>query len=194
MFDNEDVLDTAFKGVELTASKRMRDRWQLLAGLTLGKNEGGVLTGDLNDPEQRAELPAGIEGTDSAYAFRAVGLVRGAVRHQRQRQLHPERRLSVPVGLRGHADGVPGADAIEPDRPAVQRRGDERLPDVAMIDLRVSRTFRFNDRRDHADARMFNLTNADTVVGYNANVGGSYLRPTEILSPRLLRLGISVDF
>jgi hypothetical protein len=41
---------------------------------------------------------------------------------------------------------------------------------------------------------LFNLTNADTVVGYNANVGNSYLRPTEILSPRLLRLGISVDF
>jgi hypothetical protein len=74
------------------------------------------------------------------------------------------------------------------------RRGDERLPDVAMIDLRLSRTFQFNDRRITPMIESFNLTNADTVVGYNANVGTSYLRPTEILSPRLLRLGISVDF
>ena len=63
-----------------------------------------------------------------------------------------------------------------------------------MIDLRVSQTFRFNDRRITPMLELFNLTNADTVVGYNANVGSSYLRPTEILSPRLLRFGISIDF
>jgi len=74
------------------------------------------------------------------------------------------------------------------------RRGDERLPDVAMFDFRLSRTFRLNDRRVTPMLEVFNLSNADTVVGYNGNVGGSYLRPTEILSPRLLRLGISVDF
>jgi len=63
-----------------------------------------------------------------------------------------------------------------------------------MIDLRVSRAFRVNGRRVTPMLELFNMTNADTVVGYNGNVGGSYLRPTEILSPRLLRLGISVDF
>ena len=65
VFGNEDVLDTDFNGVELTASKRMRNRWQLLAGLTLGKNEGGVLTNDLNDPNNALNFPQGIEGTDS---------------------------------------------------------------------------------------------------------------------------------
>ena len=73
VFDNEDVLGTTFNGVEISASKRLRDRWQLLAGLTLGKNEGGVLTGDLNDPNNALNFPEGIEGTDSAYAFRVSG-------------------------------------------------------------------------------------------------------------------------
>ena len=73
VFGNEDVLDTTFNGVELTASKRLRDRWQLLAGVTFGKNEGGVLTGDLNDPNNALNFPQGIEGTDSAYAFRISG-------------------------------------------------------------------------------------------------------------------------
>ena len=41
---------------------------------------------------------------------------------------------------------------------------------------------------------LFNLSNADTVLGYNSTAGGSYLRPTEILSPRLLRFGVSIDF
>jgi hypothetical protein len=193
VFDNEDVLNTTFNGVEFTASKRMRDRWQLLAGLTIGKNEGGVLTGDLNDPNNALNFPDGTEGTDSAYAFRLSGSY-----------LAP-----YDINVSGSFilnDGYPYQSAYAVTRSVfptltrssqtvrLSKRGDERLPDVAMIDLRVSRTFRFNDRRVTPMIELFNLTNADTVVGYNANVGGSYLRPTEILSPRLLRLGISVDF
>jgi hypothetical protein len=193
VFTNEKVLDTTFKGVELTASKRLRNRWQLLAGATFGKNDGGVLTGDLNDPNNALNFPDGIEGTDSAYAFRVSGSY----------------VAPYDVNVSGSFivnDGYPYQSAYAVTRTVfpsltrssqtvrLARRGDERLPDVAMIDLRISRTFRFNERRITPMLEFFNLTNADTVVGYNANVGGSYLRPTEILSPRLLRLGISVDF
>ena len=44
VYDNDPVLDQDYDGVELTLTKRFSGRWQLLAGLTLGKNEGGVLT------------------------------------------------------------------------------------------------------------------------------------------------------
>ncbi len=60
--DNEDFLDTEFKGVGFTASKRFSSRWQMVGGLSIGKNDGrpeyahrlaaGRHTGDLNDPEQ----------------------------------------------------------------------------------------------------------------------------------------------
>ena len=193
VFDNQDALDTTFNGVEITASKRLRDRWQLLAGVTLGKNEGGVLTGDLNDPNNALNFPQGIEGTDSAFAFRLSG------------------SYVAPYGINVSGsfilnDGYPYQSAYAVTRTVfpsltrssqtvrLTRRGDERLPDVAMVDFRLSRTFRVNDRRITPMFEIFNLSNADTVVGYNANVGSSYLRPTEILSPRLLRLGISFDF
>ncbi len=49
--DNESYLDTEYKGVEFTASKRFSRRWQMVGGLTFGKNEGGLTNGtDLNDP------------------------------------------------------------------------------------------------------------------------------------------------
>jgi hypothetical protein len=193
VFTNEDVLDTTFNGVEFTATKRLRDRWQMLVGLTVGKNDGGVLTGDLNDPNNALNFPEGIEGTDSAYAFRLSGSY-----------LAP-----YDINVSGSFilnDGYPYQSAYAVTRTVfptltrssqtvrLSKRGDERLPDVAMIDLRVSRSFRFNERRITPMLELFNLTNADTVVGYNANVGTSYLRPTEILSPRLLRFGITVDF
>jgi hypothetical protein len=193
VFNNEDVLDTDFNGVEFTATKRMRDRWQLLAGLTLGKNHGGVLTNDLNDPNNELNFPIGIEGTDSKYAFRLSGTY-----------LAPyEINISGSFILN---DGYPYQSTYGITRTAfptltrstqnvrLTERGDERLPDVAMIDLRFSRTFRFGDRRITPLMEFFNLTNADSVVGYNVNVGSSYLRPTEILAPRLLRLGVTIDF
>ena len=50
--DNEPYLDTDYNGVEFTASKRFSKRWQMVAGLTVGKNTGGVSRSgtDLNDP------------------------------------------------------------------------------------------------------------------------------------------------
>jgi hypothetical protein len=38
-------LDTTYNGVEITANKRLCTRWQMLAGLTIGKNTGGVNAG-----------------------------------------------------------------------------------------------------------------------------------------------------
>jgi hypothetical protein len=68
------------------------------------------------------------------------------------------------------------------------------LPDVRMIDVRVSRTFRFGVRRITPLIECFNVGNADTIVGYNNNAGDTYLRPTEILSPRIVRFGVTFDF
>jgi outer membrane receptor protein involved in Fe transport len=193
VFDNQDALDTTYHGVELSASKRLSDRWQLLAGVTFGKNEGGVLTGDLNDPNNELNFPQGIEGTDSAYALRVSGTY-----------LAP-----YDINVSGSFvmnDGYPYQSVFGVTRTAfpsltrstqnvrLTERGVERLPDVAMIDLRFSRTFRLGGRRLTPLLEVFNLTNADTIVGYNANVGTSYLLPTEILSPRLVRFGVMVDF
>jgi S1-C subfamily serine protease len=80
VFDNEPLLDTTYNGVEITASKRFTQRWQLVAGLTLGRNYGGVVgtptTMDLNDPNNELNFPEGIEGPDSDPARELIKLVR----------------------------------------------------------------------------------------------------------------------
>ena len=51
--DNLEYLNTDYKGVEFTATKRFSKKWQMQMGFTLGKNEGGVAGGtDLNDPNK----------------------------------------------------------------------------------------------------------------------------------------------
>ena len=73
--DNQPFLDTTYNGVEITANKRMSKHWQMVAGLTIGHNRGGVNTatgtgqssaaaGDLNDPNN-TQYSNGIVGNDS---------------------------------------------------------------------------------------------------------------------------------
>src|SRR6185436_10912928 len=71
--DNEDYLDTEYKGIEFTATKRFSRKWQMQAGFTIGKNTGGVSGGtDLNDPNN-TRFPTGIIGNDSETALRLSG-------------------------------------------------------------------------------------------------------------------------
>lgn len=73
-------------------------------------------------------------------------------------------------------------------------RGDERFDNVTMVDLRLSKAFRFGSRSITPQVDVFNIGNADTGVGNNAVVGGTYLFPSEILSPRIIRVGVSINF
>jgi hypothetical protein len=63
-----------------------------------------------------------------------------------------------------------------------------------MVDLRLSRTFRFGGRSIQPYADFFNIGNADTRVTHTVAVGGNYLVPTEILAPRIVRVGFSLNF
>jgi hypothetical protein len=194
VYDNEDVLDTDYDGIEFTLTRRFSGRWQLLFGLTLGKNEGGVLGGDLNDPNNSEVFPKGIAGNDSKYALRLAGSyilpwninVSGTLISNQGYPYQSTYNITRTVfpGLSRSSQTV-----------TLTRRGDERLPTVTMVDLRISRAFRLaGSRRIEPQLDLFNLGNASTVVRNVAPVGSRYLAPAEILSPRIVRLGLTITF
>ena len=108
---------------------------------------------------------------------------------------YTEHSIAVPGGAAGPGGDVRFYNLI----PAFNGLQDNVFDNQDALDttfngVEITASKRVNDRRITPMFEIFNLSNADTVVGYNANVGSSYPRPTEILSPRLLRLGISFDF
>jgi len=76
----------------------------------------------------------------------------------------------------------------------LSNRGDERFPTVTSVDLRLSRAFKFGTRRISPQVDFFNIGNAAQVVNLTNNVGAQYLAPAEILAPRIIRVGFTVDF
>ena len=206
--DNEPYLDTTYNGVEFTANKRFSQRWQMVAGLTIGQNKGGINTsaagsgqtatvtatgGDLNDPNYNS-MPNGIVGNDSKSAFRLSGSYRtpGDVQV---------------AGTLIANQGYPYVSTFQVTRalvPTLTRasqtillteRGTERYPNVTAIDLSVSRPIKFGQGRQLVPRLdLYNVGNADTVVQTTLAVGGSYQLPTQILAPRIVRVGFSVNF
>jgi len=208
--DNDSYLDTTYNGVEFTAQKRLSQRWQMTTGMTIGKNTGGLnagalgsgqtLTGnnsDLNDPNLTL-YTNGIVGNDSLVAFRLSGSYRAPY------------DINVAGSLVSNT-GYPFVSTYSVTRAAaaaagvaltranqtifLSQRGDERLPAVTLIDLRISRSFRFgNGRRIEPTFDIFNLGNASTITSLNAGVGTTYLIPTAIVSPRIMKVGFVVGF
>jgi hypothetical protein len=194
--DNQPYLDTDYKGIELTANKRFSGRWQMVAGLSIGRNEGGLTQGtDLNDPNVTL-YERGVVGLDSTVGFRLSGsyLLPG--------------ELSLAGSLVANS-GYPFVSTYQVTRPSVapavaltrasqtvplSQRGDERLPNVTLMDLRLSRAFRVGGRSITPQLDIFNITNAATVMAQNAAIGNTYLAASEILAPRIIRLGFSIDF
>jgi hypothetical protein len=207
--DNDSYFDTTYNGVEFTAQKRFSQRWQMVAGFTAGKNTGGVnstggtpagqqggATGDLNDPNLTL-YTNGIVGNDSKYAFRMSGSYRAPYDIQVAGTLvsntgYPFISTYSVTRAAAAAAGVTLTRASQTI--FLSDRGDERYPNVTLIDLRISRIFRFGARRIEPTFDIFNLGNASTVVGTTVGVGSTYLVPNSIVSPRIMKVGFNVSF
>lgn len=63
-----------------------------------------------------------------------------------------------------------------------------------MVDLRLSRLFQIGTRRFVPQLDIFNITNADMLVSLQSAVGNTDLNPREILAPRIIGVGFSLDF
>jgi Carboxypeptidase regulatory-like domain len=199
--DNVEYLDTEYKGVEFTATKRFSRKWQMQMGFTLGKNEGGVNPGtDLNDPNNK-RFPKGIIGNDSEQALRLSGSYElpyginfsGAMIANNGYPFVSTYSLTRAAAATQGITLTRASQAIQ-----LSRRGDERYDNVVMFDARLGKSFNFGSRgRFTPEISFFNIANSDTVVNTTVAVGPSYRLPAggdPILSPRIIRVGFALSF
>ncbi len=69
-------------------------------------------------------------------------------------------------------------------------------PRINTVDLRAAKVLTFGRYRATAGVDLYNLFNSNTAIAFNQNYGSgaTYLVPTQILTPRFVRLNITVDF
>ena len=89
----------------------------------------------------------------------------------------------------------------------VEPPGWERLPNMNLLDFRLSKIFTFHDRyKLEPEFDVYNVGNVGTVTSINnsvtagtatggiGSVGTLFLNPTNVISPRLYKVGLRFDF
>jgi hypothetical protein len=191
LYDNFPELDTTYNGVDLTINKRMSNRWMVMGGLSLGKNEGDIFnTADLNNPNYT--FRRGVIEFDVPVSFKLSGA------------------YALPYGISlsanlQHFTGFPEQDTVIVSSNTValtqvnqslviSPRGTNRLPDVNAFDFAVRKFFRLGSISAEPAMEVFNVANANTVQGRITTLGTAYHRATSIMRGRMVRLGLNVKF
>jgi hypothetical protein len=204
LITNDPTAKQTYKGLEITATKRMSNRWQMLAGYTYSKATfTDISVGTSPNAFLRTE---GVIFNDRPHQFKLTGsyllpydMYLGA--NYRYQQGPPiNRQISAPLSFGG------GSTTVNIEEP-----GAHRVPALQTLDLRLAKTFRLGQRALEFDLDVSNLTNSNSIwemrsltgrlnVRENGDPNGAiiniqqWMSPSQILAPRIARFGVAFRF
>jgi hypothetical protein len=198
LITNIAALDTNdYNGVELTATKSMSKGWQLLAGYTLQQQKGTYSRGlgdDFYNPNNDINRKDAILNYDATQMFKVL-----------TNYTLPK---SIALGLNyQHYTGYPLDPNNGPPTAVFENLnqgqvavigvpiGKIRLPNVDIVNLRLSRPTPLGDRFTlEPIADLFNIGNANTVISEVPVGGNSFEKPTNQINPFIARFALRLSF
>lgn len=195
---NVEGLRSDYDGVVFSVNKRMSNRWQMLAGLTLQNHQGFAHSGtftdpgtttDFNNPNYQLNRADSVVFTDIPWALTLSGsyqLMYGLVFSGKYTA-----RAGDPLNRTLSVSGLPqGTETVW-----VQPRGTDRSEVVdKFVDVRLAKRFEIGAARLEGTLDVFNLLNANHVQGQIEAIGSTIGRPNRILAPRIVRFGVTARF
>jgi hypothetical protein len=172
---------------EITATKRQRAGWSMLASVTTTWHREAAL-GPGNDFTPNALInSAGSQDRFRTWQAKLNGTIS-----------LPLGFLVVPV-LR-HQSGTPfartfvqtlnyGTATIKAEPITANR-----TPNITLVDVRTEKAFRLNAARLMGFFDVYNTFNTNAAQTLSTSSGGSWLRPTAITGPRVLRVGARLEW
>jgi hypothetical protein len=194
-----------YNGFELTAAKRMSNRWS--ANVSYAYNDAVDYWDSANAYEDPSNIEqqngaqyapeqtgSGITGifTNAKWLFKASGLWNtplwainlSAFYNSRQGFPFPQSILSP--------NRINGAGQVQV---LLDDLGDVRNDTLQTLDLRIDRPFTFGRTRLTPSMELFNLTNVNTVLSRNRNQAATNANQISgIVAPRVIRFGVRVTF
>ncbi len=206
-FTNDPTSLQTYKGIEITATKRMSNRWQMLAGYTFSRTSisgvsvntnpnnlifaDGKVTGQLGDRPHQFKLTGSY-----VLPWYDIGL---AANFNSQSGIAVTRQVSTSLS-------VGGTTTVN-----VEELGTNRLDARTAIDLRFFKAFMFGNRSLDVALDFNNLANANTVwnvrtlsgtIGLRQdgdpdgalNTVPQFMSPAEVYPPRNIRFNVAFRF
>lgn len=191
---NESKLDdNRYNGVEFSALKRLSQHWQVLAGFTAQRTRGtygAALTDNFNDPNLDINRQNALLDQDSTYLVKLSGTYEApwgiSISPNYQYYTgYPLLPTNVFTGLNQGSETV-----------SLLARGAIRLPNISVLNLRISRPTKFHEGKIGLEpiADLLNVTNSEPITAENTSFGANYLRPTNLVNPFVARFALRVTF
>jgi hypothetical protein len=208
--DNQTIISNdprslqTYKGIEITATKRLSSRWQMLAGYTYSRARLDDVSVDTS-PNSLINAN-GYVFNDRPNQIKLTGMY-----------ILPFHEIAVSANFRSQS-GVPVTRQIS-HRLAIggnqtinlEPLGNHRLDTLNTLDLRASKMFRFGSRSLSVDLDVYNVSNANTVwqvrtltpaitvlqdgdLNGQRNTIAQFMSPTQVLGPRIIRFGVAFRF
>ena len=192
-----------YNGVDITVTKRYSNRWQLLGALTIQDNPQYFpeVSADFVNPTGRvyrngvstlAKYVIKLAGSyDLPWGITAAGnfnMFQGATRTL---------TIDGPGDVYGGVSASGAATPITYDTLEFQPRNSFRFEDTKMLDLGVQKEFSVGPRyKLKLMADLFNVFNINEVLAYSSNNTSrvTSTAPSSIIPPRVLRIGMRMNF
>jgi Carboxypeptidase regulatory-like domain len=210
LLTNPSDFKTDFDGFEISAQRRFSDGYQFLTSYAYstsdmtrtsvsvtafgGEEEGaggiGFGTSAFTNPNQTINNTSGPGFFDRTHVFKMGGsydVQKVGVTVAATAKVQSGTPYARILTLSTDANGVPfnqGAITF-----FAEPRDANRFPTLKTMDLRISKFFNVQRHRLEVIGDFFNLFNVSTVTNVNPNSGSDFGKPTDILGPRVFRLG-----
>jgi hypothetical protein len=183
-----------YKGVDLAFDRRFDGRWMLRASATFQRNYGRV--GGYLDRNDR-----------NIFSYGETGLVPHAMARVMGSYMFPL-QINFAVSFRSTSgmnsfDGTSAMARVVRARDVttgsfynvrIEENGSFRQDPSNVLDFRLSKAVKFGRHRFEGILDLFNVMNANTILQTGLVTGSTFNVPTQVLAPRLARLGVKYEF
>jgi hypothetical protein len=188
-----------YNGVDLTASLRLRGGAQISGGTSTGRTEidtcfvidspQAMLFCD-NKPPFQTQLKVSGTYPLSWYGLQVSGSVSSVPGPEISASTYVATNAEIrPTLNRDLASGTTGTATLRMMAPGSLYGGR-----INKVDMRFSKNWRVGGIRLRSSLDVINIFNFSTPVDLNTRYGPDWLKPTQILYPRLFRLNGQLDF
>ncbi len=178
-----------YNGIEFTGRKRLSNGWQLLAGYTYGISKGfnPNFNTDVNNPNNLVNMKDAHHDQDRTHMIKVNGtyMLPGGVSVSSNYRYYTGQPLTRTFSVSLNQGRV---------RVPAEPRGAYRFDNVSILDLRVAKRFTFDTWSIEGQFDMFNALNSNAVTRANTTIGPSFGNPVQILTPRILGVGMRLTF
>ena len=197
-----------YNGLELTANKRLSNKWMARVAITLQDwknhfNGPGAFYNNPNPTDLDTQIDGSQivrQGSGSGKALYIGAKWQAAAERDvpAPRRLRAGRELLRPPGLpatRSTSRSTPAPSRARPTSSPSPTRDEKRLPDLYNLDLRLAKNMKLASTNLTLSVEAFNVFNAATELNRNVNAGAAtFLRLEEIQAPRIVRFGVRFNF